>query len=65
MTEKIWDIKLYQTKKGYKVKIEGGCLGQYKKVSAEAPTPHKAYRAAELQLVVKPWLTSNEEADQT
>lgn len=61
--EKIWDIKLYQTKNGYKVKIEGegGCLGQYKKVEAEAPTPHKAYRAAECQLVVKPWLTSNEE----
>lgn len=56
--EKVWDIKLYKTKKGYKVKIEGGDLGYYKKVEADAQTPHKAYRAAECQLVVKPWLTS-------
>lgn len=59
--EKVWDIKLYKTKAGYKVKIEGGDFGQYKKVEAEAPTPHKAYRAAECQLVVKPWLTSLDE----
>jgi len=53
--ELIWDIKLYKTKAGYKVKIagEGG------KVEAEAPTPHKAYKCSEVQLVIKPWLTSN------
>ena len=56
--KKVWDIKLYKTKNGYKVKIEGGDFGQYKKVEAEAPTPHKAYCAAECQLVVKPWLIS-------
>lgn len=54
--EIIWDIKLYKTKAGYKVKIsgEGG------KSEAEAKTPHKAYKYAEMQLVVKPWLTSND-----
>lgn len=53
----IWDIRLYKTKSGYKVKIcgEGGA------VEAEAPTAHKAYRQAEAKLVVKPWLTSNED----
>jgi len=51
----IWSIKLYKTKLGYKVKIEGKD-GQ---ADADAPTPHKAYKAAEAKLVIKPWLTSN------
>ncbi|MDO8463755.1 MAG: hypothetical protein Q7S46_00665 [Gallionella sp.] len=53
--EMIWSIKLYKTKLGYKVKIEGKD-GQ---ADADAPTPHKAYKAAEAKLVIKPWLTSN------
>ena len=58
--EKVWDIEVYKTKKGYKVKIEGGDFGIYKKVEAEAPTPHKAYCAAVCQLVIKPWLISSD-----
>ena len=42
--EMIWSIKLYKTKLGYKVKIEG------KDGQADA---------AEAKLVIKPWLTSN------
>ena len=59
--KKIWDIKLYETKNGYKVKIEGGELGGHKKVEAKGPTAHKAYCAAKAKLVFKPWLTSLDE----
>ena len=52
--EKVWDIKLYRTKRGWKVKIDG----EGGKSQAEAATPHKAYLAAEMKLVVKPWLMS-------
>lgn len=58
--EKIWDIKLYEIKYGFKVKIEGGAFGSYKKVEGVGPTPHKAYMAAEVKLVVKPWLVSKD-----
>mgnify|MGYP001589508811 CR=1 FL=1 len=55
--EKMWDIKLYRTAKGWKVRLEGD--GQ-RAVIGNGATPHAAYRAAECQLVKKPWLTSTE-----
>ena len=59
--KKIWDIKLYETKNGYKVKIEGAPLGQpVWAVGEEAPTPTKAYSNATCKLVVKPWLVSDD-----
>ena len=57
--KKIWDIKLYRTKSGFKVQIIDAEYG--KKVESEAPTPHKAYLAAEKKLVMKPWLVSLDE----
>lgn len=56
--KKIWDIKLYQKKNGkYKVVIvdESG-----KKTEGNGRTPHWAYRAVEVQLVINPWLKSEE-----
>ena len=44
--KKIWVIKLYEIKSGYKVKIESGEFGGYEKVEAEGPTAHTAYQTA-------------------
>jgi len=59
---KVWDIKLYQTKKGYKVKIEGfdPYLGISEKADAESDTPQHAYSWCMEKLVIKPWLVNAE-----
>ena len=59
---KIWDIKLYQTKKGYKVIIKGSDpeLGINQCVDMEAPTPQQAYDWCTNRLTVKPWLVNAE-----
>ena len=53
---KIWDIKLYQKKKGkFRVVIlaEDG-----KRTEGVGWTPHEAYNNAEIKMVIKPWLKS-------
>jgi hypothetical protein len=47
-----WSITLYQTAKGYRVVIKG----DGHTVTGEGRTPQEAHRAAEGQLVVKPWV---------
>ena len=51
----IWKITLHEIKTGYQVRIDG----EGGSAIGKASTPHHAYRAAEVKLIVKPWLTSN------
>lgn len=46
----LWHVKLYATKNGFRVEIAGG--GQT--VTGNGPSVAKAFRAADMQLVVKP-----------
>lgn len=46
----IWEIKLYEMAKGFRVIIKG----DGRTVEGQGPTPYKAYRWAENQLVRKP-----------
>jgi hypothetical protein len=56
----IWSITLYEIAKGFRVTIKGN--GHT--VNGEGPTPQAAHRAAECQLVVKPWVSAERyEAD--
>lgn len=55
---KLWDIKLYQKKKG-KFKVE--IINSFgKKVVGLGPTPFIAYAQAENKLIIKPWLINKE-----
>lgn len=48
----IWSLTLHQTAKGYRVVIKG----DGHTVTGDGRTPQEAHRAAEIQLVVKPWV---------
>jgi len=48
----VWSLTLYETAKGFRVVIKGN--GHT--VTGNGPTPQAAHRAAECQLVVKPWV---------
>uniref|UniRef100_A0A6M3J3Y2 Uncharacterized protein n=1 Tax=viral metagenome TaxID=1070528 RepID=A0A6M3J3Y2_9ZZZZ len=55
---KLWDIKLYQKKKGkYKAVIINN-IG--KKVEGIGKNPREAYGNAEVKLIVKPWLKNSD-----
>jgi hypothetical protein len=53
----IWSLTLYQTAKGYRVVIKG----DGHTVTGEGRTAQEAHRAAECQLVVKPWVCAEQE----
>lgn len=48
----VWSLTLYQMKKGYRVVIKG----DGRTVEGQGRTPKEAHRAAEIKLVVKPWV---------
>lgn len=48
----IWSLALYQTAKGWRVTIKG----DGRTVDGNGRTPQEAHRAAECQLVIKPWV---------
>lgn len=48
----IWSLTLYQTAKGWRVKI----CGDGRTVEGNGRTPQEAHRSAECQLVIKPWV---------
>lgn len=50
----IWSLTLYELAKGFRVVIKGN--GHT--VQGEGRTPQEAHRAAEIQLVVKPWVAA-------
>lgn len=46
----LWHVKLYEMKNGFRVEIAGGG----NTVTGNGPTVAKAFRAADVQLVIKP-----------
>lgn len=46
----LWHMKLYEMRKGFRVEIAGGG----RTVMADGPSITKAFRAADMQLVVHP-----------
>ena len=52
--ELIWKITLHKIKIGYQVRIDG----EGGSAIGKGATAKAAYRAAEIKLVVKPWLTN-------
>lgn len=53
----IWSITLYQMARGYRVVIKGNG----RTVQGQGSTPQAAHRNAECKLVVKPWVSAEQE----